>query len=68
MWVEGDNPDKNKTHDSDAYGPIPISLIVGQVRAIVSPWRQAGWVSYKDYGGSPRVVVGKHQVPLAEVY
>ena len=38
LWVEGDN--SLQSHDSRAYGPVPASLIVGQVICRLWPLRE----------------------------
>lgn len=68
VWVEGDNRDGRKTYDSNDYGPIAKNLIIGQLRAVVWPWTSAGWINWKDYGGSPRVAENKHPVEPIEVF
>ena len=68
VWVEGENPDERKTWDSNSYGPISKNLIIGHLRAVVWPWAQSGWVSWRDWRGSPRVAVGKYPVEKAVVY
>ncbi|MCJ1474516.1 hypothetical protein MMC13_003174 [Lambiella insularis] len=60
VWVEGENPEDNKTLDSNTYGPVAKSLIVGQVKAVVWPWRKAGLIRWEDYRVSPRVLQGRH--------
>ena len=68
VWVEGDNKDPHKIYDSNVYGPIAANLIVGQLKAIVWPWSAAGWISSKDYRGSPRVAENKHPVVKQSVF
>lgn len=62
VWVEGDNVESRKTLDSHWYGAIPRSLIVGQVRAVVWPWRKRGRIREEHWRESERVVKGK--VPI----
>ena len=66
VWVEGDNVDPRKTHDSNHFGPISRNLISGQVRAVV--WPYVRWIRPEFYAGSPRVAVGKHPVTKPRVY
>ena len=68
VWVEGDNADGRKTYDSNDYGPVAKNLLVGQLRAVVWPWRSAGWISWRDYGGSARVAENKHAVKAVEFF
>ena len=35
-WLEGDN--KGKSHDSRAFGPVPLGLIQGRALFQVAPW------------------------------
>ena len=68
VWVEGDNLEGRKSYDSNDYGPISKSLIVGQLRAVVWPWRVAGWIRAEDYRGSPRVKEEKHPVVQEKIF
>ena len=63
VWVEGEHPDGRRTLDSNTFGPVAKSLLVGQVRAVVWPWTKAGMVQWQDYGGNPRVLRDKHVFP-----
>ncbi|KAL4907924.1 hypothetical protein BDW74DRAFT_189306 [Aspergillus multicolor] len=45
VWVEGDNP--KKTIDSNAYGPVSVSLIMGNVTAILRP--EFRWVNWEEW-------------------
>ena len=58
VWVEGDHPEDRMTMDSNTYGPVSISLIVGKVKGVVWPWSKAGWIRWKDYRGNARVREG----------
>ena len=60
VWVEGDHPEDRKTLDSNTYGPVAKSLIVGQVKAVVWPWSKVGRIRWQDYRGTPRVVKDKY--------
>ncbi|MCJ1319077.1 hypothetical protein MMC15_004410 [Xylographa vitiligo] len=60
VWVEGEHPEDRKTLDSNTYGPVAKSLIVGQVKAIVWPWSKIGIIRWQDYRGNPRVLKAKH--------
>ncbi|MCJ1245792.1 hypothetical protein MMC30_002996 [Trapelia coarctata] len=64
VWVEGEHPENTrKSLDSNTYGPVAKSLIVGKVRAVVWPWAKAGVIQWQDYRGSPRVQQDKHVIP-----
>lgn len=52
VWVEGDQPEGRKTLDSNWYGPISKSLIVGRVMAVVWPWRKRGLIREHEWRGS----------------
>lgn len=68
VWVEGDHPDSNKNHDSNWYGPVSQSLIVGRVGAVVWPWRRRGSVE-TEWRGSKRVVEAREgEEKRAQVY
>lgn len=60
VWVEGDHPEDKKTLDSNTYGPVAKSLIVGKVKAVVWPWSKTGFIRWQDYRGSSRVMERQH--------
>ena len=66
VWVEGEHPEDRKSLDSNTYGPVAISLIAGQVKAVVWPWAKAGGIRWQDYRGNERVLEERHAVE--EVY
>ena len=68
VWVEGDVLERHRTLDSNTYGPVSKSLIVGQLRAIVWPWSQVAWLDAGDYLGSERVREGVHEVEKVEMF
>ncbi|KAI9371039.1 peptidase S24/S26A/S26B/S26C [Aspergillus egyptiacus] len=45
VWLEGDAADPKKTLDSNTYGPVSVSLIVGQVRAVL--WPRFRWLDWE---------------------
>jgi len=60
VWVEGDQFDRNKTYDSNYYGPLAKNLIVGKVEAVVWPLGKIGRVRWQDWRmPSARVVEGR---------
>jgi inner membrane protease subunit 2 len=59
VWLEGENPDGTKSIDSNTYGPVSKSLIMGKVKAVIWPWPKAGLIRWQDYHGSPRVTENK---------
>ena len=59
VWVEGEHPEgSRKSYDSNTYGPISMSLLVGKVRGVVWPWSRASSIRWEDYPGSERVKEG----------
>ena len=66
VWVEGE--EGAKSLDSNYYGPISRSLIVGKIVWVVWPWRRRCWTSWQDWKGSPRVLVGEGTVEVVEFY
>lgn len=68
VWVEGDVLERHRTLDSNTYGPISKSLIVGQLRAIVWPWSQIAWLDSGDHSGSDRVREAVHPVGKAQIF
>jgi type IV secretory pathway protease TraF len=38
IWVEGDANSREKSVDSNWYGPISQNLVVGDVKLVLSPW------------------------------
>ena len=44
-WLETDEARSPETHDSRAFGPIPMALLEGKVVAVVWPPSRARWVS-----------------------
>lgn len=60
IWLEGEHPeDSRSSNDSNTYGPVPVSLIVGKVKGIYWPWSKAGWIRWQDWNGSDRVREGR---------
>jgi mitochondrial inner membrane protease subunit 2 len=56
VWVEGDN--RNKSLDSNNYGPLPISLIQGKLTHVLWPWKSSGPIHWRQFRGKTRVVRG----------
>ena len=54
VWVEGDHPESEKSHDSNWYGPVSQSLIVGRVGGVIWPWRRRGRID-GEWRGHDRV-------------
>lgn len=68
-WVEGEHPEgSRKSYDSNTYGPVSLSLIVGNVKAVVWPWRRAGRIRWEDWGGSRRVTQGAGEMREVVIY
>lgn len=49
MWVEGDADDREKSRDSNWYGPISQSLVIGRVIAIMEPWWSPRWLDLEQH-------------------
>jgi len=58
VWVEGDglHGAGHRSLDSNYYGPISKSLIVGKVTHILWPWKSAGLIRWWEYRPKTRVV------------
>lgn len=68
-WVEGEHPEgSRKSYDSNTYGPVSLSLVVGNVRAVVWPWRRVGWIRWEDWGGNDRIKQRVGEMPEAEIF
>ena len=48
VWVEGDAEDRNKSLDSNWFGPISRNLIVGRVKWVLWPWKHFAEIRWKD--------------------
>jgi mitochondrial inner membrane protease subunit 2 len=50
IWVEGDAEDREKSRDSNWYGPISQSLVIGRVTALLEPWwRGPRWLDSEQH-------------------
>lgn len=56
VWVEGDN--WRKTRDSNTYGPVSKSLILGKATAVVWPLERFGTRPWEGYRSRTEVVPG----------
>jgi inner membrane protease subunit 2 len=54
VWVEGDGGARSL--DSNTYGPISKSLIVGRIVLAIWPWSIFGRIRWEDYRGKTKVV------------
>jgi mitochondrial inner membrane protease subunit 2 len=59
VWVEGDNRDKSL--DSNSYGPLPMSLIQGKLTYVLWPWKSSGPIHWRQFKGKTRVIAGRRQ-------
>lgn len=60
VWVEGEHPESGRSSwDSNHYGPISKSLLMGKVKGVVLPFRRAAWLRWQDWEGSERVKEGR---------
>lgn len=65
IWVEGDQVDRNKTYDSNYFGPVSKSLVVGKAEGVVWPLSKFGWIRWQDWRmPAERVVEGKGAVKV----
>lgn len=49
VWVEGDADDPGKSLDSNTYGPVSISMIQGNVVAVLYPrMRRLKWWDWEN--------------------
>ena len=62
VWVEGDNRDK--TLDSNHYGPIPLNLIQGRITHVLLPWKSFGAIRWWEFRGKTRVMKGRREDSL----
>lgn len=69
VWVEGEHPQsREKSYDSNFYGPVSMSLVVGRAVGVVWPWERRGWVRWQDWRGDGRVREGARKVERVEFY
>jgi inner membrane protease subunit 2 len=59
VWVEGDNRDRSQ--DSNSYGPLPKSLIQGKLTYVLWPWKSSGPINWAQFKGKTRVLRGRRQ-------
>lgn len=60
VWVEGDN--WRSTLDSNDYGPMSKSLILGKAICLLRPWGQIGTRPWEGFENKTRVVKGQEVV------
>lgn len=60
VWVEGDN--WRSTLDSNDYGPMSKSLILGKAICLLNPWNQIGMRPWMGFVNKTRVVEGQEVV------
>ncbi|KAL6719764.1 hypothetical protein ACLMJK_001685 [Lecanora helva] len=69
VWVEGENPmSEQRSYDSNYYGPVSKSLIVGRAVGVVWPLSRRGRIRWEDYRGSSRVMEGANQVEQIQFF
>jgi len=49
IWVEGDVNQREKSVDSNWYGPISQNLVVGVVKAVLTPWYSPVKVKWEEH-------------------
>lgn len=60
VWVEGDN--WRSTLDSNDYGPMSKSLILGKAICLLRPWNQIGTRPWEGLENKTRVIEGQEAV------
>lgn len=50
LWVEGDVESRDKSVDSNWYGPISQNLVIGYVKFVLSPWYRPSLVNWQQHG------------------
>lgn len=67
VWVEGDIGDRDKSVDSNWYGPISAELATGEVVAVLEPWWKPTWVQsdYLEYPAKRQGRVEENAVQAA---
>ncbi|KAL9041239.1 MAG: hypothetical protein Q9180_001415 [Flavoplaca navasiana] len=57
IWVEGEHPEHTRwSYDSNTYGAVSKSLIIGKAMGVVWPWSRRSWISADGWRGSSRVI------------
>jgi len=54
IWIEGDNSELSI--DSNAYGPVPISLVTGKARAVIFPFTNFEWLGKQSLSSQSRIL------------
>ncbi|KAG9784913.1 hypothetical protein ABEF93_001892 [Exophiala dermatitidis] len=49
IWVEGDANNRDKSIDSNWYGPISQNLVIGFVTMVLSPWYAPTVVNWREH-------------------
>ncbi|EXJ82582.1 hypothetical protein A1O3_06395 [Capronia epimyces CBS 606.96] len=49
IWVEGDANSRDKSVDSNWYGPISQNLVIGFVTMVLSPWYSPTVVNWREH-------------------
>jgi hypothetical protein len=48
VWLEGDAEDRDKSLDSNWFGPISRNLVIGRVACVLWPWKHFAQVKWQD--------------------
>lgn len=56
VWVEGDGG--RQSIDSNTYGPITKSLIIGKITHVLLPWSSSGQIHWEHFRGKTRIIRG----------
>ena len=49
LWVEGDVEDRNRSVDSNWYGPICQNLVLGKVVSLLEPWYKPTMIRIEEH-------------------
>ena len=49
LWVEGDVEDRNRSIDSNWYGPICQNLVLGKVVSLLEPWYKPTMIKIEEH-------------------
>ncbi|KAI4105240.1 MAG: hypothetical protein LQ339_003571 [Xanthoria mediterranea] len=69
VWVEGEHPEHTRwSYDSNTYGAVSKSLIIGRAKGVVWPWSRRSSINADGWRGSSRVIQrgpedGLHIIP-----
>jgi inner membrane protease subunit 2 len=62
IWIEGDN--WRHSLDSNDFGPISMSLVIGKAEKIIWPWSRFGDIPQRPEKDRSRTVVKPGEPPI----